>query len=59
MGPVTSRGVTRQTKNDLSLEVSRTGTLPETPPQTPFIIGGDKSAVMMVTVKGVEEVGER
>jgi hypothetical protein len=49
MGPVSRRGLDRRTKSDLSLEVSRTGTLPETPAASSLHHWGRLPAVMMVT----------
>ena len=49
MGPVSCRGVTAKLRTTSHSQSPATGTLPETTPQAPFIIGGDSSAVMMVS----------
>lgn len=48
MGPVSCRGVTAKLRATSHSKSPAPALYPETPPQAPFIIGGDSSAVMMV-----------
>ena len=50
MGPVSCRGVTAKLRATSHSKSPAPALYPETPPQAPFIIGGDSSAVMMVSL---------
>ncbi len=49
MGPVSCRGVTAKLRATSHSKSLAPALYPEAPPQAPFIIGGDSSAVIMVS----------
>ncbi len=59
MGPVSCRGVTAKLRATSHSKSPAPALYPETPPQAPFIIGGDSSAVIMVSWSGQQDLNLR